>query len=227
MNFAAAVATTSAGPTIPLVGVRPKSPTQFKGPDPEITLQSLQHDCKQTSSPIAQTITPTNKFKALATTDEASIDYDDYQSSLSRKRRMSPPPRESVHKGRRTSNQRSTSQSRNKTDHSRSPRDRRPRSLSHGSGGDRQQSSSHGSSLDHSSARRDGNLSSSRGEIGKPFGVAEDPGSQQPQKSLPNPETIKENPKNKSPRNKTKNPTDKEKSPKDKKNKGKHGRNGK
>merc|ERR1739838_791840 len=70
------------------------------------------------------------------TTDEASMNYDDYQSSLSRKRMLSPPQKEPVHKGRKTSSQRSTSRNRNETDNSRPPKARPPRSPSHSSGKD-------------------------------------------------------------------------------------------
>ena len=54
-------------------------------------------------------------------------------------------------------------------------------------------------------------MSPSRDKTERHFGVTEDPRSQQPQKSLPKSETIKENPKNKSPKNKTKNPTNRKK----------------
>ena len=103
------------------------------------------------------------------------MDCDDYYSSMRRKRSLSPSQKEPVHKGRKTSSQRSTSRNRNKTDNSRSPKDRHPRSLSHSSGGDRQRSSSRWGSVDRPSTPRDGHMSPSRDKTERPFGVTEDP----------------------------------------------------
>lgn len=225
MNYAAAVATTSAGPTIPLVGVKQKIPTQAKGPDPEITRQPLQHDYKQTASPIAQTITPTNNFKIPTTTDEATMNYDDYHGSRSRKRSLSSPQKEPVHKGRKTSSQRSSSRNRNEADNSRPPKDRHPRSPSHSSGKDRHRSSSRRGSVDRLSTPRDGHMGPSRDETERSVGVTEDPRFKLPPESPPKSETMKENPKSKSLKNKNKNPSNKKKSSRDEKSKGKHGRN--
>ena len=153
------------------------------------------------------------------------MDYDDYYGSMSRKRSLSSPQKEPVHKGRKTSSQRSTSRNRNEADNSRPPKDRHPRSPSHSSGRDRHRSSSRWGSVDRPSTPRDGHMGPSRDETERSVGVTEDPRFKLPPESPPKSETMKENPKSKSPKNKNKNPSNKKKSPRDEKSKGKHGRN--